>query len=371
MINGYIIIEMRNSIKFIGSLMMLLLVVTSVKAQQGWEPQKRITGYISSEIDAYSELEGYDNSYGVSLSEAGILASYQPKENLTFKAVFVYRPDFSFNQMLNEANVQYKYSDLVNFKVGRFLTPLSPMNTYYYAPVNTSATLPVLISNHEFFPLNMDALSIAGHTGFDFRLSYEVFVGGYRNTTWMRTGAVGFFGDEVAYYKKKINSEYTIDESFNNTSNVALGGNVHLSYQDYVTVGLNVFKPRNENMAVFIPAINLTRTLKKEMLAYGVDFKLSLNNTIVMGEVWNSDFSMNGTSVDLNGAFIEISQCINKFTPYVRYEDQTTNDISFKRYTAGMMFKPTFETTFKLEYLKYDHKVEDVDGLVLSLIYSF
>ncbi len=357
--------------KFIGSLLMLLSFVTGIMSQETWEPQKRITGYISTELDIFSELDGYDNNYGVALSEAGILASYQPKENLLFKAVFVYRPDFSFNQMLNEANVQYKVSDLVNFKVGRFLTPLSPMNTYYYAPVNTSATLPVAISNHEFFPLNMDAVSFVGHTNNDLKLSYEVFMGGYRNTVWMQTGAVGFFGDEVKYFQKKINSAYTIDESFDNTYNIACGGNVHLSYQDYVSVGVNVFKPKDENMAVYIPALDVITNFKKEILTYGIDFKLALNNTRIVGEIWNADNTIHDKDIDLNGAFVEVSQEISKVTPYVRYEDQTTNDISFKRYTAGMMFKPTFETTFKLEYLKYDHKVEDVDGLVLSLIYSF
>ena len=91
--------------------------------------------------------------------------------------------------MLNEANIQYKVGEKAGIKVGRFLTPLSPMNTYYYAPVNSSATLPVLVSNHEFFPLNMDAVSYNGNIGENFKISYELFAGGYRNTTWMKTGA--------------------------------------------------------------------------------------------------------------------------------------------------------------------------------------
>ena len=62
---------------------------------------------------------------------------------------------------------------------------------------------------------------------------------------------------------------------------------------------------------------------------------------------------------------------INKVTPYARFEAQTTNDIDFNRYTVGMTYKPMFETTFKLEYLHYEHDVQNIDGIVLAFIYSF
>ncbi|MCW3805113.1 hypothetical protein [Plebeiibacterium marinum] len=362
---------MKRRIITIAWVLMLLSAAFNVKAQDNWEPQKRITGYISTEFNAFDDLKGYDNNYGVTLAEAGLLTTYQPTENLTFKAVFVYRPDFSFNQMLNEANIQYKLGEKTNIKAGRFLTPLSPMNTYYYAPVNSSATLPVLVSNHEFFPLNMDAVSLNGHIGSNLTFSYEVFAGGYRNTTWMKTGAVGFFGDEVAYYKNIIQSDYTIHQGYNNSYNVALGGNIRLAYQDYIKVGFNVFKPKNEYIPVYLTKFDMVKELETDKLTYGLDFKLALNNTKVIGEFWNSDFSIGPDEVDLKGSFIELSQMINKFTPYARYEYQTTNDIEFERYTAGLMFKPTFESSFKLEYLHYEHKVQDIDGMVLSFIYSF
>ncbi|WP_075590548.1 hypothetical protein [Labilibacter marinus] len=358
-------------IVLVTAILMLLAKVDTVKAQSDWEPQKRITGYIATEFNYFNKLEGYQNEYGVALSEAGILTSYQPTENLTFKAVFVYRPDFSFNQMLNEANLEYKASDNVNFKVGRFLTPLSPMNTYYYAPVNTSATLPVLVSNHEFFPLTMDALSINGSAGEDFKVSYDVFAGGYRNTTWMKTGAVGFFGDEVAYYKQLINSPYTIDQSYNNTYNVAAGGSVGLSYTDIAHVGFSAFKPKDETMQLYVPAYDIVQNEEAKKFTYGVNFKLKLNNTQLIGEVWNSDFNVGGTDIDLKGSFIQLSQALGKVTPFVRYEDQTTNDIEFQRYTGGLLYQPMFETGFKLEYIHYAHEVQDIDGVVLSFIYSF
>jgi len=360
---------MRKTVLFLS--LLFLGLVSKMNAQDTWEPQKRITGYISTELNVFNDLKGYDNNYGIALSEAGILTTYQPTERLTFKTVFVYRPDFSFNQMLNEANIQYKVSEKSSVKVGRFLTPLSPMNTYYYAPVNSSATLPVLVSNHEFFPLNMDAVSYNGNIGENFKISYELFAGGYRNTTWMKTGAVGFFGDEVAYYKHLIQSPYVLAREYNNTYNVALGGNVRLAVSDVAKIGFNAFKPKNEDLIIFMPEYNLTRSLEAEKFTYGLDFQFKYNNTKLIGEVWNSDFAVDGESVDLKGSFIELSQVINKVTPFVRYEDQITNDVEFQRYTAGLMYQPTFETNFKLEYLHYEHKVQGVDGMVLSFIYSF
>lgn len=350
---------------------MLVAMGSTVNAQSDWEPQKRITGYVATEFNYFNNLEGYENEYGIALSEAGILASYQPLEQLTFKAVFVYRPDFSFNQMLNEANIAYKANDNVNFKVGRFLTPLSPMNTYYYAPVNTSATLPIVVSNHEFFPLTMDAVSINGSAGDDFKISYDVFAGGYRNTTYMRTGAVRFFGDEIIYYKELIKSPYRIDRSYDNSYNVAVGGNLGFSFKDIAQLGVSAFKPKDEIFPTYIPEHDIVMDYDSEKFTYGLNFGLKLNNTKLTGEIWNSDFAINGTAVDLKGAFVELSQSLGKVTPFVRYEDQLSNDIDFKRYTAGMLYQPIFEIGCKVEYLHYEHEVQNVDGVVMALIYSF
>lgn len=361
---------MKKTITTFG-LLTLFMSVNLLVAQSAWEPQTKITGYISTELNYFDQLDGYDNNYGVNLSEAGILASYKPMSNLTFKSVFVYRPQFSFDDMLNEANVEYAASNSINFKIGRYLTPLSPMNTYYYAPVNTSATLPVLISNHEFFPLNIDGLSINGTIGDEFKFDYDVFAGGYHNTTWMKTGAVGFFGDEVAYYKTLINSPFTVDPSYNNTYNIAMGGNVGFSFSDWGSVGASVFIPKKETMPIYVPGIDQTIQYESEKLTYGFNFRFKYNNTRIIGEIWNGDMVVDDDNIELNGSFIELSHALNKVTPYARFEAQKTNDIDFNRYTIGVAYKPIFETTFKLEYLNYQHDVQDINGLVLAFTYSF
>ena len=342
-----------------------------VNAQGQWEPQTKISGYISTEFNYFDNLDGYEKEYGVALSEAGILASYQPKKDVSLKMVFVYRPDYSIDQMINEANIQYRLSRNFNLKAGRFLTPLSPMNTYYYAPVNISATLPVLISNHEFFPLNMDAISLNGKFGDDANISYDVFAGGYNNSMWLNTGAVGFFGNEVYYYGGLLNSPFTIDESYKDTRNLAVGGNVRFAYQDYINVGVSVFNSQKENVPAYLIGSGTVLSFDSERFSYGIDAKFTYNNTQLTGAIWKSDLTINDKYIDHEGAFVELNHSLGKITPYVRYEDQTSFYVEFQRYTGGMMYKPNFETTVKCEYLHYEQDVQNLDGFVASLIYSF
>ncbi|MGQ1948680.1 hypothetical protein ACT3CD_16435 [Geofilum sp. OHC36d9] len=342
-----------------------------INAQDQWEPQTKISGYISTEFNYFNELDDYDKEYGVALSEAGILASYQPTKVVSLKMVFVYRPDYSIDQMINEANIQYRLSRNLNFKAGRFLTPLSPMNTYYYAPVNISATLPVLISNHEFFPLNMDAVSLNGKFGDDVNMSYDVFAGGYNNSMWLNTGAVGFFGNEVSYYGELLHSPFTVDDSYKATRNLAAGGNIRFAYQDYINVGLGVFNSKKEKVPAKVIGNSTVLLFDSERFSYGLDAKFTYNNTQLTGAIWNSDLTINDIYIDHKGAFIELNHALGKVTPYVRYEDQTSFYVEFQRYTGGLMYKPNFETTVKCEYLHYEQEVQNLDGFVASLIYSF
>ncbi len=377
--------------------LLLVFGVQAVQAQDYFEPQTNITGYISTEFNYFDNLENYRVTTGSAVSEAGMLVTYMPTSSLRLKTVFVYRPEFEFDQMLNEAFGELSMSKMVNFKVGRFLLPLSPMNTYYYAPVNTSATLPILITNHEFFPLNMDGVSINGAFGDDVKLKYDVFAGGYRNTTWLPTGPVGFFGSEVPYFKEQINSPYSIDRSYNNTYNTAIGAAVSFAYKQLVEVGASYFKPKQEEIPldVTIPADALfpgfpeTETVintKLDRPTYGFNAKVQYENTKIAGELWRGNLEIDpivfmfmgnpapltaGGDVDLEGSFVELSHRIEKFTPYVRYEDQLTDDIEYSRFTAGINYKPSFERTLKVEYMMYDHSSGNVNGLIATLIYSF
>lgn len=379
----------KNRIPILTLLLVLFVGIPTVFGQSYWEPQTNITGYISTEFNYFDNLDGYDINYNATVSEAGMLVSYQPSSNFIIKSVFVYRPDFDFDQMLNEAFGELSVSEKLNFKVGRFLLPLSPTNTFYYSPVNTSATLPILVTNHEFFPITIDGISINGSVGNDFKASYDVFVGGYKNSTWLRTGAVRFFGDEVSYFKEKINSQYTVDPSYNNSYNFGFGGRIGFSYKSFVDVGFSAFKPKDEQVPLGVtfpegalfPGSPVTYSVQNtdfEKTTYGVSVKLEYNNTKIVGEYWASDLGvynetigLSDDNVDLDGSFIELSHRIDKITPYVRYEDQITDDIEYSRFTVGLNYKPSFTRTLKLEYMLYDHSSGNINGLVASLIYSF
>lgn len=389
----------KMKISIITTLLVLGFGLKSTFAQDYWEPFTNLTGYISTEFNYLDNLEDYNINYGTSVAEAGILVTYQPSLNFSIKSVFVYRPGYDFDLMLNEAFGELKTSEAVKFKVGRFLTPLSPMNTYYYAPVKTSATLPIIITNNENFPLNIDGVSINGSVGDNFKIKYDLFGGGYINSTWKRSGAIGFLGQEVPYYKNQINSQFTIGESYNGSYNIGVGGKVSVAYQDYLEVGAGFFSPKKETMPIEIrlpanalgagsPAMNITSPTGIKRPTWGYNAKLKYGNTEVNAEYWTGniqldaityDFTGSGTptilsaadEVELEGRFIQLSQRINRFIPYIRYEFQHTSDAKYKRYSAGLNFKPSFTRTVKLEYMRYDHESGNINGVVASLIYSF
>lgn len=386
-INLFIMLKMK--ISALTTLFVLVIGIESAYTQGFWEPVTNVTGYISTEFNYFDDLDGYDINYTAAVSEAGLLISHRPSSNFSIKGVFVYRPGFEFDQMLNEAFGELSVSEKVNFKAGRFLLPLSPTNTFYYAPVNTSATLPILVTNHEFFPITIDGVSVNGYLGNDFKVAYDVFAGGYKNSTWLQTGAVKFFGDEVSYFKEQINSLYTVDPSYNKTYNLGIGGRLGFSYKSFVDVGFSAFKQKDEQVPLGVnfpenalyPGSPATYSVQKtdfEKTSYGVSLKLQYSNTKLVGEYWDSKLGVyneaigiSNDNVDLEGSFVELSHRFNSVTPYVRYEDQVTDDIDYQRFTAGVNYKPSFTRTLKLEYMRYTHESGNINGVVATLIYSF
>lgn len=375
----------------------LILSAWNCFAQESeWEPQKNITGYISLEGDNFFNLKNYARDYGVSISEAGFLASYRPMEKLTFKSVFVYRPNYSIDQMVNEINAEYKIFDFLNLKAGRFLTPVSPMNTYYYAPVNNSATLPMVITSHEFFPLNVDAISLNGKYGETLKIDYEVIGGGFRNSLWLNNGALGLFGTESTYFRKLNGDTMNIDDSsLNTTLQTAFGGHLGVAFRDYITLGFGTFQTSE--------AMNVAgTTIKAKKRIYGANLKIKYSTLRLIAEYWQFKpvgvgdglAPVGGTTPPAGGtlelgvaktAFAELSNTFGKIIPYVRYEiymPMETNmgtspgagpvqSEDLYRYTMGVNIKPGFETSIKLEYLYYQQGSNNLSGIVGTLTFSF
>jgi hypothetical protein len=355
----------------------LSAVVFKVYSQDGtWEPQKQITGYIATEAEYFNFRDDslFTRKYGAAVTEAGILASYQPTKKLTIKGVFVYRPGYSFEQMINEAYGEYHFADALNIRVGRFLTPLSPMNTYYYAPVNTSATLPLLITLHEMFPLSVDGLSLNGKYGNNLKLDYNVFTVGFKPTMWLQTGAIGLFGVEATYFNHNT-SAFTGDQ-ISNVWQFTQGGHFGCAYKDYVYLGVNYLTERHS--VYFIPGLGKWLIYKN---VYGINLKLQYSTLRLLAEAWKTNVkekNLNLFDADFFSHFVELSNSFGNITPYLRYEHEdavkSLSPVRYNRYSAGINYKPTFETTIKLEALMY-HKTygesEKLPGVVASVIYSF
>lgn len=356
-------------------LAILVSSAVTVSAQEStWEPQTNITGYGTLQWDYFKGIKTFDREYAIALSEAGILASYKPTERLTLKTVFVYRPDYAFNQMLNEANAEYKVTDFMNLKGGRFLTPVSPMNTYYYAPVNLSATLPMIVTSHEFFPLNMNAFSVNGKIGNDIKFDYDVFTGGFYNSAWLKAGALGLFGTETSYFQRLINPANTALNSDVNSS-LSFGGGIHagVALKEYVTLGLNLMTATTTAKTTIPLPTGGTYIFSSnvDFTATGISLKLKYSSLALTSEYWQNKLTAKNFDSTLKGLYTELSNTFGEITPYARYEFQESLDIDYKRYTVGVNYKPIFETTFKLEYLHYDCQTMNMDGLVAAFIYSF
>jgi len=365
--------------QFLLQLIFVFAIITgTVSAQENveWEPQTNITGYLATQFEYFDGLKYFNREYGIALTEAGILASYKPLEKLEIKTVFVYRPNFSIDQMINEVNAEYSFGDFLKVKGGRFLTPLSPMNTYYYSPVNNSATLPMIITSHEFFPLNMNGISANGSFGDDFKIGYDAFLGGFYNTLWLQTGAVGLFGSENSYFAAVMNGDSSIIFGSDANEDLQIGGGGHLtaSYKDNIAVGFGIF-----NSAETMENTQEGTYWYFDKLSYGANLKLKFNTLKLIGEYWQTtvSFSFAGGTFEskYKGGFAELSNNFGKITPYVRYEYRSVpvfpDDIDYSRYTVGINYKPIFETTIKLEYLYYKYQELDQSGLVATLIYSF
>jgi hypothetical protein len=369
--------------QFLLLLIFVFAIITgTISAQENaeWEPQTNITGYLATQFEYFPEIKFFNREYGIAVTEAGILASYKPIEKLEIKTVFVYRPNYSIEQMINEANAEYSFGDFLKVKGGRFLTPLSPMNTYYYSPVNHSATLPMIITNHEFFPLNINGISANGSFGDEFKIGYDAFLGGFYNTLWLQTGAVGLFGSENNYFTAVMNgdSSMTVGSDANKSLQTGGGGHLAASYKDNITVGFGIFNSAEttQNTREGANGETITTFTYFDKFSYGANLKLKLNSLKLIGEYWQTkvtspDFG-DTFELEYKGGFVELSNNFGKITPYARYEYHSVpRDQDYNRYTLGFNYKPIFEITIKLEYLYYKYQELDQGGLVASLIYSF
>jgi hypothetical protein len=355
-------------------LFFLIITLTCYSQDENWEPQKQVTGYFTFEGEYFNTLKYFNRDYALAMPEAGILFNYMPLSKLTFKGVFVYRPRCELRNMISEISAEYKIKDIFKIKVGHMLTPLSPVNTYFYAPVNTGIILPMIVSLHELYPISMEAVSINGVWGDNFKVDYNIFGGGYFNSITLPNGAMGFFGQEGNYFSAiQRGGSFSPDGYATdavNSESLMYGTGIHtgFSLKDILQVGFNVFKANEK----FSNILNDSTTMNMELnkTAFGINFKLKLKNFQISGERWGSNFAFGGMGIEhFKGAFIDISNSIGQFTPYARYEYSQSSKANITRYVIGLNFKPIYEITFKLEGFAYD--IDNLKGITASAVYSF
>lgn len=352
-----------------------LFISKSIIAQDNWEPRTHFTGYINS-VAEYSDQQNLKKDYAIGLSELGFLASYKPLEKLEFKTTLVYSNyTFHVSQLFVEGYGMYHFSDGFKLGVGRFLTPLSPVNLYFYAPLNPSGVVPMLVSHHFLFPQSINGFQIAGE--FDasskLKLGYNVCIGSYAYINHFESGVLGIQAQEDSYP-----SFGYYDTEADKINNYLCGtGRIYASIGDMVTLGANYFKADAQQVTqdvngkfIYYPSTKYT---------YGFDMHVNIANVKVNGEYWagkqkttsETDAAL-GKHIenDYEGYYGEFIYDGDVFKPFVRYDyikDVTVNLVGLptQAATAGLAFRPRFETLVKLEYKRImARKITDIGNRI-------
>lgn len=352
----------------------LLGAVLSFSAfSQEWEPQTHVTGYINA-VAEWTDVEfvdqkifgsnGFNKNYAIGLSEVGLLATYKPTENIEFKGTMVYTNyTFHVSQIFVEAYGMYHFNDLLKFGVGRFLTPLSPVNLYFYAPLNPSGAVPMLVSHHFMFPQSISGFQLNGEYDFgSVKAGYAGTLGSYPYINHFESGVLGLQAQEdshagLGYYDTEADK---INRYFCAT------GRGYAIINNMLTIGANYFTADAQQVKQIGNSFKYYPSTK---YTYGFDVHLDFHPIKVNAEYWggkqqttkDGDKELEADGFDpkvineYKGYYGEIIYNHDVFKPFVRYDyiqDITINGLGFpaEAITVGIAVRPRFETLIKLEY---------------------
>lgn len=391
--------------------------------QEEWQPQLNVTGYVNSiaEWTDQDEYKDINENIGIGLAEVGFLASFKPIEKLELKSTLVYKHKVAdLQSMLVEAYGIYTFSEQFKVGLGKFLTPLSPVNTYFYAPVNPSVVLPMVVSHYVLTPQSISGLQIAGSVGNEFKLSYNLTYGNYTTLGHVRNGIIGLQGGEDLA---------GIDPAADNADqNYDLGGSARLEAKyKFITVGANYFDGTRATLAYadfFAPVINDSDyQFKSRKWSTGADVHINLfdyfkiNAEYWIGENETTDLRdqlgvQDEIKIEYDGYYAELVGNFGKFQPYVRYEELSdvrgilfagdpqsadptmgqgyngiphgtllgVGSIDISSMGVGMAYRPFYELLLKVDYRRLENTTNDGQGnitkdpfnnLIFSAVYSF
>lgn len=364
---------MKAKSKFLVFIVLGLFTIESV-AQEQWEPRTHVTGYINA-VAEYSDQENLKKEYAVGLSEIGLLASFKPLEKLEFKATMVYTHyTFHISQIFVEAYGSYNFDERFNLGVGRFLTPLSPVNLYFYAPLNPSGVVPMLVSHHFLFPQSISGFQFNGK--FDLGLvdlGYNFSAGSYAYINHFEGGVLSIQAQEDSYP-----SFGYYDTEADKINNYICGtGRLYADINDMVLIGANYFTgdaqqvtQETDGSFVYHPSTKYT---------YGFDVHLNVANFKVNAEYWAGKQETTKETDAILGQHIEneyesyYGEVIydgDMLKPFVRWDfikDVTVNGVGLPTdaATIGIAFRPRFETLLKLEYKRImGTKITDIGNQI-------
>jgi len=385
------------SLMFIGC-----ILFANAQEESEWKPYMLITGYINT-VAEYTDLQNFkdlNKDMAIGLADAGVLLSYKPLPKVEIKSTLVYTHYISnIQSLLVEAYGTYRVNDYLKFGAGKFLTPLSPVNQYFYAPVNVSGILPMVVSHHFLLPQSISGFQISGVVGADIKAGYNITYGSYLTSGHPKYGVLAIQGfEDIAP---------TVDpEIHKNFYNYYLGGSgrAFLNFKDMLNVGVNYFDGTRATMPITLltdPANNISviKIINSKKYSLGFDMQMNYRNLKINGEYWygeNKEIETNDElSFNYSGYYVEAMYEAGIFTPFIRYDviddlkspvflsfpDNLVYNFTSKATSigGGVAIRPMYELMIKLDYrhLTIDYSdnsnnfPKSYNHGVLSVIYSF
>ena len=372
-------------------LFFIILIIGVVQVSIGqdddveWETQTFVTGYFALngeyvDLPVFKDVKG--KNMGVGIAEASVLTIIQPLEKLKINTVVTYKPRLHINGMITELSGEWSFSEAVNLKAGRFLLPLHPANTQYYATVNKGIALPIFVTNHALFPLNINGVNINGDIFIsdNFSLCYSFSGGQYTKMTREEAGVLGFFGRDGVYMNEnvqQVNSMITKIETSHDggfDDYFGTGGKLCFVVGDFLKFGSAAFYTKFNEQKQFDETTSFTT--EYEQFNYGVNLILEIGDMKAKGSMWlGSETPVDVQHFDpytIELYYGEVEYTFNTITPFVKYEKIYGRMKDWQRASFGINYRPLFETTFKLEYHRYlQNYVDDFNIFQFSIIYSF